>query len=114
MVVPPLPPLLPLPLVAALLVMDCLVFSERPSYTAPLTDCTAHIATVRTYPLADPQHRHHRPRRPWEDHIGGPDAPPGGGVPRQPAADRAGARLEPVGAGAGHHDPFQEHRGTLG
>ena len=59
------------------------------------------------------QRRHHRPRRPRQDHPRGRPAPPGRSLPRQPGDGRARHGLERPRARARHHDPGQEHRRAL-
>ena len=58
----------------------------------------------------DPKHRHHRPRRPWQDDAGRPAAAPERHLPRQREGRRAGDGLERPREGARHHDPGQELR----
>ena len=62
---------------------------------------------------APPQRRHHRPRRPRQDHARRRDAPAGRRVPGQRAGRRAGHGLQRPGARARHHHPGQEHRRPL-
>ena len=59
--------------------------------------------------LPAPQHRHHRARRPWQDHAGRP-APEAVRHVRRPQ-DRARTRhgLQRARARTRHHDPGEEH-----
>ena len=54
-----------------------------------------------------PQHRHHRPRRPWQDHAGGLPAEADRHLPRQRAGRRARHGLQRPRARARHHHPGQ-------
>ena len=58
----------------------------------------------------DPQHRHHRPRRPWQDDAGRPAAAPERHLPRPREGRRARDGLERPREGARHHHPGQELR----
>ena len=64
-------------------------------------------------PSTDSQRRHHRPRRPRQDHAGGPAAPPERAVPPGRTQGRVHPGLQPAGARAGHHHPGQELRHPL-
>ena len=81
--------------------------------------CAAEARAFGSHPFRpkdvpfDPESRHHRPRRPRQDHPGGSDAAAGGGLPRQPAGGRAGDGLESARARARDHHPGQEHRRAL-
>ena len=57
------------------------------------------------------QCRHHRPRRPRQDHLGGRHAVAIRSLPGEPGREHPGHGLDGPGAGEGHHDPGQEHRG---
>ena len=65
-------------------------------------------------PRRRPQHRHHRPRRPRQDHAGRRHAAPDGRLPRQRAGRRAGDGLVRARARARHHDPREEHHRHAG
>ena len=58
----------------------------------------------------DPQHRHHRPRRPRQDHAGRPAAAPERHLPREREGRRARDGHQRPRARARHHDPGQELR----
>ena len=60
------------------------------------------------------QHRHHRPRRPRQDHAGRPAAAAERHLPRQPAGGRARDGFERPRARARHHHPRQVHLGRTG
>ena len=62
---------------------------------------------------ASAQRRHHRPRRPRQDHPGGRPVAAERHVPQQRAHRRAGHGQHRPRARARHHDPGQEHRGPL-
>ena len=47
------------------------------------------ILTKACHDPPDPQHRHHRPRRPWQDHAGRPAAAPERHLPREREGRRA-------------------------
>ncbi len=59
-------------------------------------------------PQGAPQHRHHRPRRPRQDHARRQAAVAIGHVRRAPARRRAGDGQQRPRARARHHDPRQE------
>ena len=54
--------------------------------------------------------RHHRPRRPRQNHAGGRDAEAGRRLPGESGGGGPGHGLRRPGAGAGYHHPGQEHR----
>ena len=60
-----------------------------------------------------PERRHHRPRRPREDHAGRRDALAGRHLPRERVGPRADHGLDRPRAGEGHHDHGEEHRDHL-
>ena len=62
---------------------------------------------------ANPQRRHHRPCRSWQDHARGQAARPVRRVPRASAGRRARARPQRPGKGARHHHPGQMHLGGV-
>jgi len=55
-----------------------------------------------------PQYRHHRSRRPWQDHTGRPPAADRRHLPRKPAGRGARPGLQRSGARAWHHHSLQE------
>ena len=61
----------------------------------------------------DPQHRHHRPRRPWQDHARGPAPAPERHLPREREGRRARDGQQRPRARARHHDPREELRGRV-
>ena len=73
--------------------------------------CTDEVPARRQ--PAPPQHRHHRPRRPRQDHAGRRPAPPERHLPRQRARGRARHGQQRPRARARHHHPGQEHRRPL-
>ncbi len=60
------------------------------------------------------QHRHHRPRRSWQDHPRGQLAAPIRHARCAQGPARAGHGFQRSGAGARHHHSGQEHRHHLG
>ena len=73
-------------------------------------DGPLHVGT----PYRRPQHRHHRPRRPRQDHAGRRHAAPDRRLPRQRAGGRARDGLERARARARHHHPREEHDRRVG
>ncbi len=64
-------------------------------------------------PHRPPQCRHHRSRRPRQNHTGRRHAPTGRTIPRARRDGRPGDGLHGPGAGKGHHHPRQEHGDQL-
>ena len=60
-----------------------------------------------------PQHRHHRPRRSWQDHARRPAAEAVRHVRCAQGRARTRHGLERAGARARHHDPGEEHGDPL-
>ena len=67
---------------------------------------------MRTYD-ANPQHRHHRPRRPWQDHHGRPAAAPVRHLRRAREGGRHRDGQQRHRTRARHHHPGQELRREL-
>ena len=73
----------------------------------------ASVGKNEAFRFENPQHRHHRPRRPRQDDAGGRHAAPERRIPRQSGARRPRDGLQRAGARARHHHPGQEHRRFL-
>ena len=74
---------------------------------------SAFPPSEKSAPHEASQHRHHRPRRPWQDDARRPAAPAVGRLPREPARRRAGDGHGRPRARARHHHSRQGDLGRV-
>ncbi len=92
---------------------SCAANSSPTACSRPSRWQASKVSKKADHDPTDPQHRHHRPRRPWQDHAGRPAAAPERHLPREREGGRACDGQQRPGKGTRHHHPGEELRGGV-